>query len=197
MTKSHLNPVRRGHMFASALKKKTVHVKMGLHLFTLKYQLKLSPLTLSLLYKHSTSDELDRRDRVAFTGIKGKFDTCVIDLHQKKLPLVYVNRKLNINHEVLHLKMNEGCVDINGADIRVVKAVFNEQLINGLLATQLGDSKLENSLYEESSGEHSQPNSVFNEWVDQEDFVELEERELLTLNPRITVLPFFALQQFS
>ncbi|CAK7904066.1 protein YPR117W [[Candida] anglica] len=205
MTKHMSLPIKQGALFAgSTTADKSSHVKMGVHLFTIKYQLILEPLTISHLYMHSTSDDLDAKNRIAFTGIKGRFDRCAIDLHQRKESLRYVNEKLNINNKILHLKMNQGAIDIDGADIRVISAIFNERSITGYLASHLGDTKGDSlaNIFDldtsSSSGESNNSSDMFaNGWVDSDDFVELEQREILSAYPKVRVLPFFYSPAFS
>lgn len=202
MTNHVTLPARNGKLFGSTGKDKS-HVQMGTHLWTIKYQLILEPLTISHFYMHSSNDNLVKNSKIAFTGLKGRFKSCVIDLHQRKETVRYVNEKLNINNQVLHLKMNKGEIIIDDADIRVVRATFADKLIRGHLASQMStglsntsidgllilDSLLNSPLF----GQLLHQYNLFSSdgWVDADDFVELEQRDLLSSNPKIQILPFF------
>ncbi|CAH2353289.1 uncharacterized protein CLIB1423_10S01596 [[Candida] railenensis] len=205
MTKSVSLPVKQGKLFGITGKDKS-HVKMGPHLFTLKYQLILEPLTISHFYMHSSTEDLDKNNKIAFTGLKGKFKSCAIDLHQRKEIVRYVNEKLNINNKVYHLKMNKGEVNIKDSDIRVVSAIFEEKSIRGYLATQMGATSSQSSSHfpsevstSSSSGNYDfyGANLFSNDWVDTDDFVELEQRDVLSANPRVQIFPFFSSPAFS
>ena len=76
-------PIKRGKLFEMDQVKKP-KIKFGTHMFTMKYQLIFNPVTISHLYRHSTSDVPKKNSRVAFTGLKGRFDVCEIDLHQRE-----------------------------------------------------------------------------------------------------------------
>ena len=74
---------QRGKLFEMDQVKKP-KIKFGTHMFTMKYQLIFNPVTISHLYRHSTSDVPKKNSRVAFTGLKGRFEVCEIDLHQRE-----------------------------------------------------------------------------------------------------------------
>lgn len=201
-------PIRRGNLFLSIdmLKKKT-HVKMGTHLVTFKYLFQFDPLTISHGYMHASA--INQDSRMAFTGIKARFEKCTIDLHQRKEMLAYVNEELNINNQVAHLKMNRGEINVESADFRIVNATFHEKSIRGyLLSNMAGFDKSDTSQftkktenvdinnYEEwiASAEVAEDDYS---WIDAEDFIELEVFEPLSPYPKIEILSFCSSPQFS
>ncbi|KAI5958575.1 hypothetical protein KGF57_002420 [Candida theae] len=199
-------PVRSGKLFSDG--KKKPKIKLSPHLFTVKYQLVFNPVTISHLYIHSSNEMQGKKNRVAFTGLKGKFDICEIDLHQRKQLLTYVNQKLNKRTQVKHLKMNQAEINVERADVRILNALFPDQSVSGkLLSYLMGDATSDSS-----SGHHRGPAhaSKFTRWiesvdvpdgdlswVDPEDFIELEVNEPLSPYPKITILPFFATPKLS
>ncbi|KAK6459350.1 mitochondrial protein from FMP27-domain-containing protein [Scheffersomyces xylosifermentans] len=203
-------PVKSGRLF----KKSTVdpsHVKMGAHLFTIKYQLVFDPLTISHMYMHSIMDS-KHKNKIAFTGLKAKFAKCSIDLHQTKEYVTYVNKKLGINNKVQHLKMNQSEIQVDEADVRFVNAVFVDTSMFGHLERYLkGNHELESSFSATSpSTKFSDVTQNFKgwlenvdvfdddfSWVDPDDFVELEVREPLSPYPKIKVDPFFFTPKLS
>ncbi|XYA02595.1 hypothetical protein QA089_005179 [Meyerozyma guilliermondii] len=207
MTKYTSLPIKQGPLFVNSPVSKS-HVKMGLHLYTVKYQLIFEPLVISHLYMHSTTSVFDHKDKVAFTGLKGKCTSCTIDLHQRKETLQYINKKLNIDNKTMHLKMNEAEVEIQEADIRFINAQFKDKAISAYLATYLDDSSLSSptesksteggqsftSWYAdfESSHDSSGPS-----WYDPDDLVELELHDTLSPYPKIRILPFLYTPKFS
>lgn len=187
-------PIRMGPLFQSKPKDLS-HVKLGPHLLTVKYQLALEPLNVLHLYVHSKM--INDNDRVAFTGIKGKFQRCTVDLHQRKELVRYVNEKLAINNRIPHLKMNQGQVDIAEADIRVVSAVFNDKSMTGHLASYLNG--LDYTLSLQGRSDLSLSNDFLEDvlWVDTDDFVELEMRQTLSPFPRLEVIPMLQAPRFT
>lgn len=201
-------PVRDGPLFVREMKTHSL-VKMGPHLFTFKYQLELEPLTISHVFlAHAT---LNRGQNVIATGLKGKFSRCVIDLHQRKEFVRYVNEKLGIDKKVRKLKLNLGEIDLTDADIRIMHASFSDLSLRAqLLSDYTSDS---GELIGNESGESSEMSSsgINNTdwirnisisggdflWLDPEDFVELEERQILSADPKVKIHPFFFTPKFT
>ncbi|CAI5759159.1 unnamed protein product [Candida verbasci] len=208
-------PIKSGKLFSQNNAKK-YKIKFGNHMYTMKYQFIFNPVTISHLYLHSSNEGGDKKNRVAFTGLKGKFGKCEIDLHQRKEFVTYVNKKLDRKTQIKHLKMNQAEVNIEQADVRVLNALFNDTSLSGKLLTYLTDD-----LSSTRSSNH--PNLSFDSkvhspidgsqfsnwlnsvevydgdfsWVDPEDFIELEIRETLSPYPKIRILPFFHTPKFS
>lgn len=192
-------PIRQGRLFDSAIDHS--HVKMGTHLFTVKYQLIFEPLNICHMYMHSAGE---KDNKVTFTGLKGRSSKCVIDLHQRKEVLTYINRKLNIENQILHLKMNQAEVSFDETDIRLVNAVFADKSVQSHLAKYLAGS-----ITDSSSGETGDNGNYLKwidnldveggdlSWINQEDFTELEVREILSPYPKITIIPFCFSPRFS
>ncbi|KAL6450339.1 hypothetical protein SBY92_002274 [Candida maltosa Xu316] len=200
-------PVKRGKLFAQDAVKKP-KIKFSPHLFTMKYQLIFNPITISHLYMHSTSDIPKKKSKIAFTGLKGKFNICEIDLHQRKEYVTHENRKLNRTTKTRHLKMYQAEVNIEKADVRVLNAIFSDVSISGKLMSFLNHNDNSSSDLSTSSGSSSsngyekwiQTVDICDgdfSWVDPQDFVELEVREPLSPYPRIKIVPFFTTPKFS
>lgn len=202
-------PIRNGPLFTSSPVGKS-HVKMSNHISTVKYQLVFEPLSISHMYLHSTGDESSDKFRVAFTGLKGKFAKCYIDLHQRKELVRYVNEKLSINNKIYKLKMNQGEIIVDEADIRLVSAIFNDESIMGRLMALMAkqpDGKHHHhrarpGLYDTVENHKDWMTNIeitdndFS-WIDLDDFVEMEERDVLSPYPKIKVFPFFFTPKFS
>lgn len=195
-------PIKQGPLFNNSKLDKS-HIKMGPHLFTVKYQLNLEPLSISHMYMHSTAEEIDSSYRVAFTGLKGHFAKCIIDLHQRKELVRYVNEKLNINSCMYHLKLNEGEVAVDEADLRFINATFKEQSLRGNLASYLSGKPPSTShiLKSKPLMDHIESFADWRtnidrldesfSWFDPDDFIELEVREVLSPEPHVEITPFF------
>lgn len=202
LTESISLPIREGKLF-SLESKSSSSVKFGSHLFTFKYQLVLEPLVISHMILSSGGQETNHC--VIGTGIKGKFSSCIIDLHQRREVARYINTKLGIDKKVKKLKMNSGEIDITDADIRLIRAQFSDISLSGkLLSYFTGESNtlIDIDLYaNERNAARSQPLQMhylkgFDPntdylWIDLGDFVELEYGDILSPDPSIEIIPFF------
>lgn len=202
-------PIREGKLFTANFKKESL-VKFGTHLATFKYQLVLEPLSISHIFI-GAGDSLSGH-RVISTGIKGQCKTCIIDLHQRREVVRYVNEKLGIDKKVRKLKLNLGEINVTDADIRLIHARFSDVSLRGkLFSYYSGESneKLDVNSYsrqlEEDKGRRRsadwlrgmQPSTNNYLWLDLEDFVELEEREILSADPVVELHPFFFTPKFT
>lgn len=201
-------PIKQGPLFNTSPVNKS-HIKMSPHLMTVKYQLILQPFVISHTYMHSTGKLPDDSYRVAFTGLKGKFDSCTLDLHQRKELVRYVNEKLNIDNRIPHLKTNRGEVDISIADVRFINAVFTDKSSLGELAGYLMNGQISNpntkyeatDFFKSQAAHDSYDGFVTGEesfnWIDADDFSELELLQSLSPDPKVSVSAFFFTPRFT
>lgn len=201
-------PIREGKLFAT--KEKESHVSMGPHLFTFKYQLDLAPLTISHTY--ISFDPSDPERRTVATGIKGKCERCIIDLHQRKEFVRYVNEKLGIDRRIRKLKLFLGEIDITDADIRLLNAHFLDKSLRGeiysffigktneFIDVETFQRERMNSQRITNQNDWVRGISVTNDdfsWMDQEDFIEVEEVDVLSADPDVRITPFFFTPKFT
>ena len=117
--------------------------------------------------------------------LKGRFDVCEIDLHQRREYVTHENKKLNRKTKIRHLKMNQAEVNIENADARVIYALFNDTSVTGKLMTYLNADSLDSSTdgsqsldYRGSSYLRWLENVEISDgdfsWYDPKDFIELE-----------------------
>ncbi|ODV76989.1 uncharacterized protein CANTADRAFT_23827 [Suhomyces tanzawaensis NRRL Y-17324] len=198
-------PIRQGKLFNNSPVKKS-SVKLGPHLFTIKYLLIFQPLTISHTYLHSSEKKLNGAERLMFTGLKGQFKRCTIDLHQRKEFVTYINEQLNIRNQIMHLKMNQGEVNVDDADLRIIRATYNNKSVKEpLVRMMMGDHKPTSNADandDEDSNAFDWSDNVNQydddlSWVDSDDFVELEFSEPLSENPKVEVIPFCYSPKFS
>lgn len=199
-------PVRQGNLFTQLPADKNSHSKTSTHLFTVKYQIVLEPLNLSHTILHSSGE---KNKNIAFSGLKGKVGRFVLDLHQRKELLTYVNRKLDIENQILHLKMNQGEISFENADVRLVNAIFADRSMRSQLDKYLTGADTTDSSSGDSYGNGNNTSGYLKwlnnvdiqggdfSWFDPEDFTELEMREVLSPYPKVTIIPFFFTPQFS
>lgn len=200
-------PIREGPLFTREVKKNSL-VNMGPHLFTFKYQLELEPLTISHIFLAPAT--LIHGQNVIATGLKGKFGRCVIDLHQRKEVVRYINENLGIDKKMRKLKLNLGEIDVTDADLRIVHASFPDLSLRAqLLSRYAGNSEgpVDNSSNQSSGSSAGGNNTDWIRnmtitggdflWLDPDDFVELEEKQILSPDPTVKVLPFFFTPKFT
>lgn len=167
-------PIRQGRLFTDLLQNKT---KFGRALFTIAYQLHLKRLMVTHIYRHITTQyDLEKDSKITFTGLKGRFDSLKIDLHQKRIKLTHTDQKLNKSKPVWKLKMSRGEIDCAEADIRILSTVFDQNAVKEILTTGL-DGILE----DEPSRPMSQRDVEYlreSEWYDFEDYIDLNQVSL-------------------
>ena len=73
-------PIRQGPLWGEMQKKSK---KLGRHLATFKYNLLLSPLFISHVYKHKDAEDYEE-NVVSATGLKMRLDSFMLDLHQRR-----------------------------------------------------------------------------------------------------------------
>ena len=73
-------PVRQGKLWPGVEKSSK---KFGRHLATIKYNLLLSPLYMSHIYKHKDAEDYSA-GVVSATGLKARLDSFMFDLHQRR-----------------------------------------------------------------------------------------------------------------
>ncbi|CUS23595.1 LAQU0S10e04060g1_1 [Lachancea quebecensis] len=111
-------PIRQGSLFPDLVQNPK---KFSKALFTVKYELHLTPLVISHTYRHADSRlDMESDSETAFTSLKGTFETLKLELHQKRVKMMHSDKKLNVSRTVWKLKMNAGEIDCVSADIRFV-----------------------------------------------------------------------------
>ena len=179
-------PIRQGPLFPDLIQNGK---KFGKSLFTVKYQLSLTPLEITHVHRHADSQlDLKQNNNIAFTGLKASLASLKLDLHQKRVKLVSQNDILQISRPVWKFTMNLAELDFIDADIRVLFAVFDQEAVEELLAKTLGLSH--------EDGDERKPNKqrsdyTHSSWFDKEDYIDLHQIQLLSLVPmKFSAIPF-------
>ena len=186
-------PVRQGPLWGVTQKKSK---KFGRHLATIKYNLLLSPLFISHVYKHKEAEDY-QADSVSATGLKMKLDSFMLDLHQRR---EYFDIK---GHDVEHTKrssgmrINQAQLDFISADMRAVSAS-----ISGTSAAEIEkatDETLASLSGQAPSVDMSKftlPDNDFT-WIDMDDFVELDWILPAESDPQTKILPLGYAPRFT
>jgi hypothetical protein len=179
-------PLRTGSLFPSMEGPKK---KFGQFLVTLKYDLKLEPLYLSHVYRHT---QLDDHGKVETTGVKAKVDEFVLDLHQRKEERIERNQKLETERKASHMNIYRARVDLKRVDLRVLTADFEADLSSDKQAEVSRKDPL--NMEDDPRGEPATKHGDFDvakedlAWVDMDDFDELD-TILPEVNPQCQILP--------
>ncbi|CAL9736649.1 protein YPR117W [Monosporozyma servazzii] len=162
-------PIRQGPLFTDLLQNKT---KFGRSLFTIKYQLHVEPLNVVSVYQHILTQNVAQKGvRKEFTGIKGRFNSLKIDLHQRKLKLTHTNAKLNKTQPVWKFRMSSGEMDCAEPDVRVLSTIFDKSIYERVV-TPTSNSKQQG--FNEQKGIDLEALSE-SEWYDYDDYKDLNQ----------------------
>lgn len=183
-------PIRQGPLFPDLLQNGK---KFGKSLFTVKYQLSLSPLTITHVYTHADSQlDLKQNNKVSFTGLKGSIASLKVDFHQKKIKTLHKDKILQVSRPVWGLKINSAEIDCLDADIRILSTMFDQEAIEELLAKNLGlFSETEDESYISSLSQNPTDFNSNSIWYDFDDYVDLDQISLKSKLPlRLCAIPF-------
>jgi hypothetical protein len=186
-------PVRQGSLWRDPGK---TSKKFGRHLATIKYNLLLSPLFISHVYKHKDAEDY-QADVVSATGLKIKIDSFMLDLHQRREYFNTMAKGRAKHMRTSGMKINKTELDFVRADLRAVAA-----LIAGTTAEDLAkasDEKLSSLGEVPENIDLSQftiPDQDLS-WIDMDDFVELDWVLPAESNPETKILPLAFTPRFT
>ncbi|CAK7210607.1 Protein SABRE [Sporothrix curviconia] len=176
-------PIRQGKLWPGCEKNSK---KFGRHLATIKYNLLLAPLFLSHIYKHKdTEDHVE--NAISATGIKVRFDSFMLDLHQRREEFNTRDKGRKTQSRTTGMKIHACQLDLASADIRAVSAS-----IRGITADNIQEVAMSHYIHnEDEAADVSRfmiPDEDFS-WVDMDDFVELDWILPTEPNPDTKIFP--------
>lgn len=161
-------PIRQGNLFPGREKNSK---KFGRHLATVKYNLLLAPLFLSHIYKHKDAEDYSE-NAVSATGLKVRFDSFMLDLHQRREEFNTLDKGKNTQSRTSGIKIHAAQLDLASADVRAVsaslKGTTTEAIKKGCLSTLITEQDDKPDL-----SKFTIPDNDFS-WIDMDDFVELD-----------------------
>jgi hypothetical protein len=176
-------PIRQGSLFPGREKNSK---KFGRHLATVKYNLLLAPLFLSHIYKHKDAEDYSD-DAVSATGIKVRFDSFMLDLHQRREEFNTLGRGRNAQGRTSGVKIHAAQLDLASADLRAVsaslKGTTTEAIKKGDISTLITDQDDKPDL-----SRFTIPDNDYS-WIDMDDFVELDWILPTEPHPHTKILP--------
>ena len=186
-------PIRQGPLWGAAQKKSK---KLGRHLATFKYNLLLSPLFVSHVYKHKDAEDY-QGNVVSATGLKMRLDSFMLDLHQRREYFDIKGHEGAQPKKSSGMRINQAQLDFIHADLRALSA--------SITGTSTGDIEKAND--ETLASLHGQvplvdmskftiPDNDFS-WIDMDDFVELDWILPAESDPETKILPLGYAPRFT
>ncbi|KAL7626701.1 Protein SABRE [Parahypoxylon ruwenzoriense] len=177
-------PVRQGSLWPGREKNSK---KFGRHLGTIKYNILFAPLFLSHIYKHKDADDYSENS-VSATGIKVRFDSFMLDIHQRREEFNTRDRGHKTNGRTTGMKIHAAQLDLVSADVRAVSAsikgttteAIKKNSVSTLISQQDDDGT--------DLSHFTIPDNDFS-WIDMDDFVELDWILPSEPNPDTKILP--------
>lgn len=187
-------PVRQGPLWGITQKKSK---KFGRHIATIKYNLLLSPLFVSHIYKHKDAEEYADDGNVSATGLKMKLDSFMLDLHQRREFFDIKGHDDAAAKRSSGMRINQTQVDFIAADLRAVSASITgtsaqemEKATDEVLAGLQGQTPQVNL------SKFTIPDNDFT-WIDMDDFVELDWILPAESDPETKILPLGYAPRFT
>lgn len=176
-------PIRQGNLFPGREKNSK---KFGRHLATVKYSLLLAPLFLSHIYKHKDAEDYSE-NAVSATGLKVRFDSFMLDLHQRREEFNTLGKGKSAQSRTSGVKIHAAQLDLASADLRAVsaslKGTTTEAIKKGSISTLVTDQDDTPNLSRFTIPDHDYA------WIDMDDFVELDWILPTEPHPHTKILP--------
>lgn len=177
-------PVRQGPLWPGREKSSK---KFGRHLATIKYNLLLSPLFLSHIYKHKDVEDYDE-NAVSATGIKVRFDSFKLDIHQRREEFNTSDKGRKTQARTTGMKIHAAQLDLAAADVRAVSASIKGTTTEAIMRNNLGSLIMQHEDDGTDLSKFTIPDNDLS-WIDMDDFVELDWILPSESNPETKILP--------
>lgn len=177
-------PVRQGPLWPGREKSSK---KFGRHLATIKYNLLLAPLFLSHIYKHKDVEDYDE-NAVSATGIKVRFNSWKLDLHQRREEFNTSDKGRKTQSRTTGMKIHAAQLDLAAADIRAVSASIKGTTTEAIMRNNLDSLITQQEDEGTDLSKFTIPDNDLS-WIDMDDFVELDWILPSEPNPDTKILP--------
>jgi hypothetical protein len=191
-------PIRQGKLWPGIEKSSK---KFGRHLATIKYNLLLSPLYMSHIYKHKDPEDYDSSVAAA-TGLKARLDSFMFDLHQRReefrtLVQAPKSQEHSKQNQTTGMRINQVQLDLIRTDVRAVSASIggtDEDDVRAATPEMLASFTQDHIKADLSR--FTIPDNDWG-WVDMDDFVELSWILPSDRNPETQILPLAFAPRFT
>ncbi|KAI9663441.1 MAG: hypothetical protein M1829_006079 [Trizodia sp. TS-e1964] len=186
-------PIRQGPLWPGIEKSSK---KFGRHLATIKYNVLLSPLFISHIYKHKDAEDYED-DLVSATGLKVRLDSFMLDLHQRREQFYTQVKGRKTQLVRSGMRINQAQLDFISADIRAVSASIAGTTTDDLKrATQDTFVSFHQPATQVDMSKFTIPDNDFS-WIDMDDFVELDWILPAESNPETKIIPLAFAPRFT
>jgi hypothetical protein len=186
-------PIRQGPLWGTTEKKSK---KFGRHLATMKYNLLLSPLYVSHVYKHKDAEDY-ASNIVSATGLKMRLDSFMLDLHQRREHFELKARDGARTKKTSAIRINQAQLDFISADLRALSASIAGTNTDAL---DKGNDETFMPLHTQAPSvdisKFEIPDNDFS-WIDMDDFVELDWILPTDSDPETKILPLGYAPRFT
>ncbi|KAK7742024.1 Protein SABRE [Cytospora paraplurivora] len=177
-------PIRQGKLWPG---REVTSKKFGRHLATIKYNLLFAPMFLSHIYKHKDVENYGE-NAVSATGIKVRFDSWKLDIHQRREEFNTSDKGLKANSRTTGMKIHAAQLDLAAADIRAVSASLKGTTTEAIKKNSLGSLMNQQDYDGTDLSKFTIPDNDLS-WIDMDDFVELDWILPSEPNPETKILP--------
>lgn len=189
-------PIRQGKLWPGVEKSSK---KFGRHLATIKYQVLLSPLFMSHIYKHPEQEDNGQSGTYA-TGLKIRLDSFMLDLHQRREEFKTLvqgpqNEESKKQNETTGMRTNEAQLDFISADIRAVSSCVPDQTDVDDTSEDVQSSFNQSAASVDVSRFTIPDNDL--SWIDMDDLVELDWMLPTGSSPETKILPLAYAPRFT
>ncbi|KAH8724072.1 mitochondrial protein from FMP27-domain-containing protein [Phaeosphaeriaceae sp. PMI808] len=191
-------PIRQGKLWPGVEKSSK---KFGRHLATIKYNLLLSPLYMSHIYKHKDAEDYGA-GVVSATGLKARLDSFMFDLHQRRedfrtLVQAPKGQEDSKQNQTTGMRINQVQLDLIGTDVRAVSASIAGTGPEDVDNTTEEDIASYNQDYLTADlSKFTIPDNDWG-WVDMDDFIELGWILPSNRHPETQILPLAFAPRFT
>lgn len=186
-------PVRQGPLWPGITK---TAKKFNRHLATVKYKLLFAPLFVAHIYKHKDREDYGE-DAVTSTGLKVRLDSLKLDVHQRREQIHTQAKGPSKQSKASAMRINQAQLDLLAADFRAVSAS-----IAGTSAEDVEKhshdviSTFQQPVASVDLSRFTIPDQNL-DWIDMDDFVELDWILPQESNPRTQILPLAFTPRFT
>ncbi|KAK9772483.1 putative Mitochondrial protein from FMP27-domain-containing protein [Seiridium cardinale] len=177
-------PVRQGSLWPGREKNSK---KFGRHLGTIKYNILLAPLFMSHIYKHKDAEDYSENS-VSATGIKVRFDSFMLDMHQRREEFNTRDRGRKTQSRTTAMKIHAAQLDLVSADVRAVSASIKGTTTEAIKKNSISTLIAQGDEDGNDLSHFTIPDNDFS-WIDMDDFVELDWILPSEPNPDTKILP--------
>ncbi|PWY88937.1 hypothetical protein BO70DRAFT_285759 [Aspergillus heteromorphus CBS 117.55] len=186
-------PVRQGPLWPGITK---TSKKFNRHLATVKYQLLFAPLFVAHIYKHKDREDY-AEDVVTATGLKVRLDSLKFDVHQRREQVKTQAKGRLKQTQASAMRINQAEVDLQSADFRAVSASIEGTNFDDI-ENNKDDiiSSFQQPVASVDLSRFTIPDQNL-DWIDMDDFVELDWILPQESNPRTQLLPLAFTPRFT